>query len=277
MQLQRSFKHLLLSRRLAENTLTLLLQYAGLTLSTYSPISFALGTACAFILLRGGWILPGVWLGSFLAYLTFSFPTAFWLATCYTLQTWLFRWFCYAFLQPMPLFKRNSDFFCYAAACLIQTALFTFLLHPSLNVASLYLWLAFSLSLILIPIALSTWDAYCMTILEWPIKQKALLIALLFFTIIGIINGNQVGEFMALVMLLCFFNQVGVIAGLFFAAFTLTTKVYINQETFFIAGTTLLGWQSILLAEALTLIPMSIALAQSVQLKPANRVTEQDD
>src|SRR2546421_12693846 len=70
--LKGQYKKLFLKRWFASNLLVFLLQYIGFTLNlptlTISPMWFFTGTACAFIFLQGYRILPGLWLGNFIAY-----------------------------------------------------------------------------------------------------------------------------------------------------------------------------------------------------------------
>src|SRR5690349_20185221 len=110
------FKKCVIDRRIMENAIVFLLQYSGLMLSTLSPhpkvLALASGTACAFIFLRGVTVLPGIWLGSLIAYFFAhaGLLSALACATIDALQAYFILWFCYRFVGPTLLFFNIKKF-----------------------------------------------------------------------------------------------------------------------------------------------------------------------
>jgi integral membrane sensor domain MASE1 len=170
--LQRQFTKLRLSRFLTENLFSFLLQYAGLmfsTLSTYpAPLWMASGTTCAFIFLRGYTILPGIWLGSFLAYFltTFHWQISGYAATIYSLQAGVLLWLCYQLACPQLLFQQRKMFCQFIISATTITALASFalgFLHDasiSTHHSRLTLWLANLNGILIFSTAIVTLDAY---------------------------------------------------------------------------------------------------------------------
>lgn len=102
-------------RWLRENLLLVLLQCTGLKITTLyvgSHIAWiASGISCGFLFLRGTSILPGIFVGSVLAYLSenLSWLPALAIAALLTLQPWLVLLFCYRFLKPTLIFYRIRE------------------------------------------------------------------------------------------------------------------------------------------------------------------------
>lgn len=175
--LKLSFKKLVLLRLLSENTFVFFLQYSSLNLSTLSlrasPLWLATGTACAFLFLRGYSILPGIWLGTFLAY--YLAKAAFWFALgcaiVFSLQAVVLRWFNYKYLlNPTLIFYRLQTYikfilFTAALTALISAVLIFMysLLIPHREI-SFQLWLQWWLgnlnAILIFSCALITWDSY---------------------------------------------------------------------------------------------------------------------
>jgi integral membrane sensor domain MASE1 len=180
------FKKLLLLRLLTENIFVFLLQYSGLNLSTLSihasPLWFATGTSCAFLFLRGYSILPGIWLGTFLAY--YLAKAAFWLAfgcaIVLSLQAVFLRWFNYRYLlSPTLIFYRLQMYVKFVLFTATLTALVSVvlifmysLLMPHREI-SFQLWLQYWLgnlnAILIFSCALITWDNYFPR--SYPIRQ----------------------------------------------------------------------------------------------------------
>lgn len=171
-----NFKKLVLGRFLAENLLVLLLQYVSLTLSTLTqhatPIWLASGTACAFIFLRGYSILPGIWLGSILAFVLarVDFSLALECATIYAAQTWLLLLISYRYISPTLLFYRALDFIKFIVCSALLTVMTSMLLEyfcysslqsplPATQVFFQW-WLANFSGIIVLASAIIAWDAY---------------------------------------------------------------------------------------------------------------------
>jgi integral membrane sensor domain MASE1 len=124
----------LFSRVIAENILAFLLQYIGLMISTLSPHSsliwFATGTAIALIFLRSYAILPGIFLGSMIAYVftTGSLSLSGIAALIYTLQTGVLFLICHRFIYPTLIFYNTKKFLNFTFCSLCLSGIFSFLL-----------------------------------------------------------------------------------------------------------------------------------------------------
>lgn len=132
--LPRRFKNLFLRRLLAETIFVFLLQYIGLKITTLampSLVWFASGTACGFIFMRGITVLPGIWLGSFLAY--FLLKINIWIAcgcaSVFTLQAWLLQLFCYQYISPTLIFNRTKPFLQFLSFSVVLSAIVCILLE----------------------------------------------------------------------------------------------------------------------------------------------------
>lgn len=91
----------MLLRRASENIFIFLLQYIGCLFSM--PVSFAAGTACAFLFLRGPGLLPGLWLGSYLGSGLVN-------ANCITIETSIILYLHYFFVGPTLVYDRFKNF-----------------------------------------------------------------------------------------------------------------------------------------------------------------------
>lgn len=168
-------KTIILRRLFAENILVFLLQWAGLTLTTLTPHTlpmwFASGVAFGFIMMRGHYILPGIFFGSLLAY--FFKGAAFFLALkcaiLWTGQTYLLLWLTYRFCGPSLLFTKKHVFYYFIGLSLLVTGIMSFLLTLScytyFNPHSFFTlwcewWLANFNGLCIFSLAITTWDYY---------------------------------------------------------------------------------------------------------------------
>lgn len=193
-QLNYAFKKKYLRHCLAENGLVFLLQYMGLMVGTLVPhhsiVWCATGSACAYIFLRGLSILPGIWLGSFLAYYFAESPISLALlsATLYSLQAVCFLIFSHRFTGPMLIFYRQNTFFRFLVMSGLITGVTSFLLcyfYQFHTLLWLQWWFANWNGLLVFACALATLDAYFTNVYTYRIKQwKTLRLGAPFFAII---------------------------------------------------------------------------------------------
>lgn len=164
------FKKLVFSRFLTENVLVLLLQYTGLLFSTFTPHSilwFASGTACAFVFMRGYSVISGIWLGSFLAYLSIrsNFGNALACSTILSLQAYALLWLSYRYIFPTLLFDNANTFLKFVCCSAMVTAITSFSLAYLWYSTKFYLagflwWLSNFNGVLVVACALIAWDAY---------------------------------------------------------------------------------------------------------------------
>ena len=174
--IQKPLQNLIIKRLLFNNILILLIQYSGINISqlspTPSPIWFATGTACAYLFLRGASVLPGIWLGNFLAYYFAS--TGLWIAvnlsTVLSLQALALRWFCYRYLCPTLIFYQLTPFIKFIVFTAGLTALtsealvflYSLAIHDNhmLHITYLHYWFSNFNAILIFSVAYITWDAY---------------------------------------------------------------------------------------------------------------------
>jgi len=174
--LKKNHKKLWLSRLLSENMLVFFFQYTGLLFSTITPYPvpmwFASGSACAFIFLRGYRVLPGIWLGSFLAY---AFSDLHWglsslCASVYALQAALLLYLGQRYWGLTLVFYRKKPWLQWVISSIAITAVSSLILvfacYSSLSYpikpASLWLqwWLSNLNGILILACAMLTWDLY---------------------------------------------------------------------------------------------------------------------
>ncbi len=220
------FKKLILRRIITENISVLLLQYMGLMLTTLTlyptPLWFASGTACAFIFMRGLSILPGIWLGSFIAYSLVKGP-AFYAATIFTLQAAFLLMLTHRFIGPSLIFNRVKPLLKFILCSSIITAISSFLLSSShffLN------WLANLNGVLIIGFGLITLDTYFPEV--DVLKQKnRLILSLVFGLLLASTLANQLLLTLAFMLLIAIiYNWCGIITGLFLIGITLVFKQF---------------------------------------------------
>lgn len=173
-QIQPSQKNLIFVRLFIENFLVFAFQYTGLMLSVIHsrmPIQLATGTACAFLFLRSYAILPGIWLGSFLAYFIAhaAITVCLLYASLFTLQIAMIFVVCCRSNIPTLIFYDKKNLFTF----LIYIAGITGLYH--LNNPTQ--WLANINGILVISVALVTFDAFFPQINALK-KQNKLIIAI---------------------------------------------------------------------------------------------------
>ncbi len=245
-----SFKKTQYIRLAAENALTFLLQYLGLMLSVFipfdSPAWLASGTACALIFLRGYTILPGLWLGTLVTFLSqeSSFFTANAAAAIFTLQTIIIYALHRYLLIPTLVFYH----FRLLIASLILFGLTT-------GAASLALLKSYSLSLslwkswwlanfngaVLFSYLLIALDAYFPQIDTFKQRRYVYLsfvIGLILLNIILITNSTTLAyfPFIILTCLICYLsfalNWCSIISILSLIAFLFDIAAYMNAPYF---------------------------------------------
>jgi hypothetical protein len=161
------------NRFMTENILIMLLQYMGLSLTTLSDhptlIWPASGAACAFAFLRGYSILPGLFLGSFLAYF-FGHALLFisWqCAILLTIQTASLLFFSYRYVSPMLFYYSPYRFLSFVSICSIVTLAMSFFMilicrkqlpHLSFQIDGLIWWLANLNGILLFAFGIVAWD-----------------------------------------------------------------------------------------------------------------------
>lgn len=166
-------KKMRLSRLLAENIFIFLLQYTGLMFSTISngvhPVWIASGAACAFVFLRGISIIPGIWFGSFFAFISaLPIENACTTAAIFTLQPLVLLVLNYRFLKsPRPDFYHVHTLFGFMLTTAITASITSALLIISLSNQTQYLsqvfthwFLANFNGTFIFTYAIITWDEY---------------------------------------------------------------------------------------------------------------------
>lgn len=259
LNLSKQFKKLFINRLLKENILVFLLQYTGLMFTTLTPnptpLWFASGTACAFIFLRGSGVLPGIWLGSFIAYLLAKtgIIIAFGCATIFALQADSIRRLTYRFSGPTLIFYHLKPFLkfiiCIGIITAIASLLLEFFSYSCLNkvLAPFDLWLQWWLAnfngTLIFACALITWDAYFPYVyaLKKLIYSKAsvLFSLLAILTILLLLNTNPlvvVGISLAILILTIlisvFYGWCGVITAIFLSGIILSLGAILRAPYF---------------------------------------------
>lgn len=169
-----SFQQLCLKRWFTANLISGVLQYLGLMLATLllppSLLWFSAGVAVGLVFLRGYKILPGIFLGSFAAYLWAGSTIYFALlaAILFTLQPLMVVWLSHKMQCYSLVFYQRKIFIKFLGISAVVTALISGILAYSyvqtrgLQLWPLwqYWWLADLSGLLIFGIALVTWDAY---------------------------------------------------------------------------------------------------------------------
>ncbi len=175
-ELQAQFRRLVWVRWIVSNFVSMSLQYAGLIISTliapFNLLWFAAGTACGLVFMRGFRILPGIWLGSFLAYylLKSGVVLAVGSATLYTAQAFLLVWISWRYITVTLVFYQRTIFWRFVVLTLLMTAAISLglvylhnLIFPStlgLGWQWLTEWLANFNGVLVFALALITLDTY---------------------------------------------------------------------------------------------------------------------
>ncbi len=287
--LKGQFKKLVIQRLLIINCFTFLLQYSGLKLSTFLPVPaslwFATGSACALIFLRGYCILPGIWLGSFLAYSLENavFLTAVGCATVFSLQAVILRAFNYYFLAPTLIFYRLAMYCKFVLFTMLLSGLTTILLlffylfsipNQEASYQQFLHWCLANLNAILIfSCALVTWDNYFQLPLSFKeLNTKGLsLYSLLLVLIISLSQSHTplvtivlaIANLMVTVIISASFGWVGTMAAVFCSGFLFCFTAFLETPLFNTnhISTIVFYIQLLLLSE--TIVGVSISLKRS--------------
>lgn len=171
----KQYKKLAVQRFINENVLLFLLQYIGLSFNNLSvsflPMNFAMGTACAFVFLRGYSVLPGIILGSFIAYFIakIGFSLAVVASSVMAIQVSIILWCCHKFISPSLIIYKLKNFFKFLILVFVTTFLASVFLmlvvnfsFPSKENIILWLsnWLSNVLAILIFSTGIVTWDTY---------------------------------------------------------------------------------------------------------------------
>lgn len=252
------FKKLVRIRLLTENCLIFLLQYSGLMIGTlntsFSPVWLASGTACGFIFLRGPTVLPGIWLGTWLAYSLSStnLILASSYACAYSLQSYFLFYFCHRYITPTLIFYHKATVCQFIFLVILVTGIITgwlvTLSYPvtaySALTSDIYLrtWLANLNGILIFACALITYDAYLsqITLLRWRQKQlltmfgwlTLLMMIWLFYPIPWMFFGFVILVAMSSITIGIFLGRCGAISSVFLVGSLLTFGAYFEAPLF---------------------------------------------
>lgn len=251
------FKRLSAQRIITENLFILIIQYIGLGFGTLSIhptlLWFASGTSCAYIFLRGYSVLPGIWLGTFLAYLLAKagFWAAFFCGTLFSLQAVLLLWFCYQFLGPTLIFYQWNTFILFTLYTSVLTALISsgllYICYSSLPASvsfikmGLHWWLANFNGILIFATSLVTFDAYFLDVYASKQLKKLGLIfglfALLILTLV--LNHSSIFIIVLSPLIICFslalswfLGWCGAIASIFLLSTLICFSEFVGTKFF---------------------------------------------
>jgi hypothetical protein len=250
--LAQSFRKLVITRLLSENILMLLLQYIGLMFSTLTPSPMPLwtasGTACAFIFLRGMRILPGIGLGTLIAFYLASGSLSLGLgaALIFMLQPAALLWLSYRYTGPSLVFYDNPSWikFTFFSAIVTGVVSLSLLRMASLPFSlALSTWLANFNGLLIFAFALTALDAYfpqCHTLKQ---VNKPILITfyglLLLLSLTLLFSQHALSIIMIslaslalIIMISLRFAWCGTIAALFLFGLALSLGAYLETPLF---------------------------------------------
>lgn len=249
-KLNNEFKKKYLRHFVSENALVFLLQYMGLMVGMLVPQSSiawcATGSACAYIFLRGFCILPGIWLGSFLAYFFAKSPLSLALmsATLYSLQAICLVILCHRFTGPMLIFYRENIFLRFLVISGAITGITSFLLCY-FYAFSVLLWLQWWVAnwngLLVFACALATLDAYFTNVYTYQIKQKKTLIwgapffAIFILTLVLLFSQTTLLALPIVILVIgvsYYWGWNGAISGIFLTGFLLLLGACIDTTVF---------------------------------------------
>lgn len=173
-----------LIRFIAENCLIFFLQYSGLLFSVFTvkplPFCLATGTSCAFIFMRGYYIVPGIFLGTVGAFfLTFhNLVGALIWGLAYSCQAVALFWVTQQFIYPTLIFYNKRMLVKFILlSCLITgiTSFITLALFPWTFSLMLIVWLTHLNGLFIISTGLVTLDVYFPTFSETAKYDKRVI------------------------------------------------------------------------------------------------------
>jgi hypothetical protein len=223
-----------------------------------APLCFATGTACAFIFMRGYSVLPGIWMGSFVAY--YLAKVGVWLAcgfaSIYTLQALILLWICSHYIRPTLVFYQASLYIKFIICCSILTAvssvIMLLLCYSTTLQFNLDLWLHWWLAnlngILIVSTAIITFNKYFpqinrsiqQTTFQW-IAVYTLLVMLmitLLFSHTPLLSMSLAFSIMLVIILMsAYTGWCGAITGLFILGLFLNLGTYM-EAPLFLLGTT---------------------------------------
>lgn len=178
-------------RLLSNNFLILLIQYSGINLiimSLNSPIIvFATGTALGYLFLRGFSILPGLFIGNFMAYYLAKagFIPAMAYASVISIQALLILWINHRNGNPSLIFNDRIKYLRFIGEAMVITAglslvfqYINFFAIPQYQISWfswMQIWLAHLSAVLIFACAFITWDACCIGKSVLSCGQKIIL------------------------------------------------------------------------------------------------------
>lgn len=253
------YKKIVILRFMMANILICLLQYIGLILSAFpAPLNFATGTACAFIFLRGYYILPGIWFGCYFAEHNIQ------CATVYAVQAFLILFYSYRLISPTLIFYRYRVLIHFILLSAFLAGISAWILHPGD-------WIYYGLSnlngILIISLGLVAWDAYFPQIYLLKKHNKPIVVlyySLLIFFSIALLFSREPWEQVLLSMttlpiLLGVGNRLGwcgVLSVLFLFGLILNLGAFLGAPLF----TTYFSWDIFMFLQVFLLMETIIGL-----------------
>lgn len=243
----RQFKTLSLKRFLSLNFIASMMQFGGLTLTTLNaspcPLWLASGASCGLIFMWGSRILPGIFLGGFLAY--FLAKAGLILATIaaaiFTFQIGLLLRFSYRYIVPTLIFYERLLFLKFILLAGLLTAFATYILvifssHTKMPLSLLQQWLQWWLAnldgLLIFSFALIALDSYFsqLSTLKKHLFELFLLYGLLIACTIALLGSTHFIASICFTALICILHLVisrrYAWCGMAFAAFIIALLAY---------------------------------------------------
>lgn len=225
---EQQFKKMVLIRLFLNNSLAFILQFAGLAISTLSTplpfIWFASGTSCALCFLKGPRILPGIFLGSWLAYYLSNagLKLASTSALLFVLQIIILLKISYLLRYPSLLFYKKKHFIQFILMTIIFTGIFSLCLnligYPLLNNTTFSFWqtwicwwLANLNGTVIFSLALMFCDAYFPesdSLSKQDISIFTLYCLISLVLVLGLLSSHQPILIILFITLICFMVQL---------------------------------------------------------------------
>jgi hypothetical protein len=201
----------------------------GVSLTTISvqpyPVWFASGTACAFLFMRGTTTLPGICLGTFVAFYMANagFLRSIECAMLFALQSYVLLWWNYKNKNVTLVFSRFKSFLSFTISTLTITALCSTLLVKLCDTSDyLSWWLANFNGILIIGCALMTWDAYFTQKEDLRRLNKGLLITLLLALLVASFTLKTICILVLTIAISILYGWCGAITALCIIAGTFT-------------------------------------------------------
>lgn len=247
---------LVAGRLLAENIIVMLLQYIGLAftllVTPLTPIWLAAGTATAFMFMRGYSIIPGIWIGTLLAYAPVDgLDIAILFACTFAFQSAMLLYFNHRIGIPTLTFSSITQFikFAFITGLITLLCVSTFPLLAKLlihldqfpKLLWLHWWVADCNGILTISTAIIAWDTYFPDLINQNRFKKfilalSLLPIMILTSTLMLTNTYPYTVLIALTAYLFFmafyFNFNYFTFGLAAAAMTITTLYYMDIKSF---------------------------------------------